>query len=161
MFIRRVSLPLAATALTACAVDIDIEAERTSLLETDKAWAAAASEGQDVDQIVSFWSDDATVLPPDAPAIKGKAAIRQFVAESMEIPGFSISWEPSEVVVSPSGDFGYTMGENAFTVPGPDGSLLTMRGRYLTVWRKAPDGSWECVMDIWNSGPEAQSMEAP
>ena len=153
MFLRHLSPLLAATAIAACTVEIDIGAEQASLRETDMEWAAVASEGEDVDRIISYWSDDATVFPPDAPVVKGKAALREFVFRSLEIPGFSVSWQPTEVVVSPSGDFGYTTGENAFTFPDADGNLVTQRGRYVTVWRKTADGRWECVIDIWNAGP--------
>lgn len=148
-------------AIAGCTAEVDIEAARASLLQTDQQWAAAASEGIDVDQIVSFWSDDATIFPPEVPAIRGKDAIRQFVAGSMEIPGFSVSWEPSEVVIAPSGDFGYTTGANAFTVPDADGNLITTHNRYVTVWKKEADGSWKCVMDIWNAEPSGDTSENP
>lgn len=30
---------------------------------------------------------------------------------------------------------------------------LHSRGRYITVWRKEPDGQWRCSFDISNEGP--------
>jgi ketosteroid isomerase-like protein len=30
---------------------------------------------------------------------------------------------------------------------------VTMEGRYITVWRKEPDGRWRCSVDISNEGP--------
>jgi ketosteroid isomerase-like protein len=29
----------------------------------------------------------------------------------------------------------------------------TASGKAATVWRKGADGSWKCVVDIWNDGP--------
>lgn len=157
MTVFRYSLPpLALAVMAACAAEIDLDAEQAALLQADQEWAAAASAGADIDRIVSYWADDATIYPANAPAVKGKDAIRQFVTESMEIPGFSISWQPTEVVVGPSGELGYTTGENAFTVPDADGNLITTRGRYVTIWRKEADGSWKCVVDIWNAGAPEQ-----
>lgn len=138
-----------------CASGTSSESDRSALLRTDQEWAAVALQGKDIDKIVSYWADDASVFPADAPVVKGKAAIRQFVEDSLKIPGFSITWRPVEVFVSPSGDFGYTTGENQITVPSPDGSVLTVRGRGVAVWRKEPDGTWKCVIDIWNSGPKS------
>jgi ketosteroid isomerase-like protein len=138
-----------------CASGTSSDSDRASLLRTDQEWAAVASEGKDIDKIVSYWADDATVFPADAPVVKGKAAIRQFVEDSLRIPGFSITWRPDQVVVSPSGDFGYTTGENQITVPSSDGGVMTIRGRGVAVWRKEPDGTWKCVIDIWNSGPKS------
>jgi ketosteroid isomerase-like protein len=33
----------------------------------------------------------------------------------------------------------------------PSGKPINDRGKYLAVWKKQPDGTWKCVMDIWNS----------
>jgi ketosteroid isomerase-like protein len=126
--------------------------EKARLLERDREWAAGAAEGRDVEEILSFWTDDAKVYPPGAPVVEGKPAIREFVTGSLSIPGFRISWEPEEVVVAPSGDMGYTTGRNQLTMPDASGNLKTETGRYVTVWRREPDGTWRCVIDIWNGG---------
>lgn len=126
---------------------------KDALLATDLAWSAAASEGKDVEKVVSYWSDDAVVVPPGMPPIVGKDAIRAFVAHSFATPGFSISWTPVDVVVSDDGTMGYSTAHNTMTMPGPDGTPVTSHGRALAVWRRAPDGRWECVYDIWNAAP--------
>ncbi len=128
--------------------------EKAILLKTDQEWAASASQGIDVERIISFWSDDAKIYPPRSPVVEGKQAIREFVIGSLKMPGFSVMWEPVEVVVAPGGDMGYTTGRNRFTIPDGSGNLLTMRGRYVTVWRRETSGTWKCVIDIWNSEPE-------
>lgn len=126
-----------------------------ALRAIDEQWAAAAREGKDADKIVSFWSDDAKVYPPGAPVVEGRQAIHAFVAGSLATEGFSISWEPSEAIVDAGGTMGYTTGRNRFTFPDAAGNIATAEGRYLTVWRKNGDGAWKCVIDIWNSPPEA------
>lgn len=127
--------------------------ELAALLERDREWAALASEGRDVERIVSFWTDDAKLFPPGAPVVAGKQAIREFVTGSLSIPGFHITWETVEGFVGPGGDVGYTIGWNQITMPDADGNLRTERGRALAVWRREPDGVWRCVIDIWNTGP--------
>jgi len=126
--------------------------EEAALLERDREWAALASEGKDVERMLSFWTDAAKVFPPGLPVVEGKQAIREFVTGSLSMPGFSITWEPEEVVVAPSGDMGYTTGRNHLTMPDAAGNLQTEHGRYVTVWRRETDGTWRCVIDIWNSG---------
>ncbi len=137
--------------VTACAPTIDLEAERAALRETDEAWAAAASAGTDVELMASYWSDDATVYPNDAPMAQGTDAILAFVRSSLEIPGFSVNWQPQEVVVAESGDLGWTSGTNEFTVPNPEGGTMTIRGHYVAVWQKDADGNWKCVVDMFNT----------
>src|SRR5690349_8033800 len=38
---------------------VDVASETSRLLERDRAWAAAASAGKDVDGVLAFWTDDA------------------------------------------------------------------------------------------------------
>ena len=131
-------------------------AAREALLKVDREWAAAAAT-RDVDRIVSYWTDDAAIYSPGEAPVAGMAAIRAYVADSMKNPAFSISWVPAEAEVAKSGDLGYTMGTNRFTIPGAGGSSTTVEGRYVTVWRKTKDG-WRCVVDFWHpAAPEATS----
>ena len=127
--------------------------EKDALAQRDRDWAAVATQGRDIDRILSFWSEDATIFPPSTPAVHGKSAIRDYIHKSLAIPGFQISWHPTSAAISADGTFGYTVGENAVIVPGPDGKLITIAGRYATVWRRDQGGDWKCVVDIWNSGP--------
>jgi ketosteroid isomerase-like protein len=136
-----------------CATVSNVERDKEALLRVDREWAAAAAEGKDVERIVSFWSDDATVFPAGAPVVHGKPAIRAFVQESLATPGFHISWRSDEASVNADGTLGYTIGTNALTVPGPDGKLITIAGRGVAIWRRLRGGEWKCVIDIWNSGP--------
>ena len=136
----------------------DLEKERFAILEIDKRWAAAAKEGRDIDFIVSFWADDATVFPPGMPAMVGKEAIRQFVQQSFAMPGFSIQWETSQVVVSSDGSMAYGTGTNQTTFNDPEGKKIKVSGKAVTVWRKDPSGVWKCVIDMWNEDPETGSQ---
>jgi ketosteroid isomerase-like protein len=106
-----------------------------------------------VEGIVSYWSDDAIVIPQGQPVIQGKAAIRAFVTASLRIPGFRIHWVSEKPTFSPDGRLAYMQGTNAMTVPGANGELVTIAGRGITIWRLEPDGQWRCVVDTWNDPP--------
>jgi ketosteroid isomerase-like protein len=135
----------------------DATAEAPKLLARDAEWAQAAADGKDVEKIVSYWSDDAVVIPQGQPVAVGKAAIRDFVTDSLRIPGFRIHWVSDQVTFSPDGKLAYMLGTSETTVPGPTGALMTLPGRSVTVWRLEPDGRWQCVLDIWNDPPTAVS----
>jgi ketosteroid isomerase-like protein len=130
---------------------MDLAAERFRLLLRDAEWAAAAFEGRDVDLILSFWTDDAVVLAPNLPPVVGKAALRQYVEGSMQIPGFRITWESKDVTISPDGQLAYMFSRNAVTMNAPDGAPTTTEGRAVTIWRREADGEWRCAVDIWNA----------
>jgi ketosteroid isomerase-like protein len=136
------------------AASADVQAERAALFRQDKAWAQAAA-AKDVDKVVSYWADRAHVFPPGQPAVVGKDALRRYVSEAFAAPGFSISWETSDFVVSDSGDVAYGVASNVVTIQDAQGKLVTEHGRAITVWRKGPDGIWKCVVDMWNAAPAA------
>jgi ketosteroid isomerase-like protein len=127
--------------------------EAEELLERDAEWAALASEGKDVERILSFWTDDAIVMAPGMPPFVGKDAVRGYVEGSLQIPGFHITWSSNDVSFSPDGRLAYMFSTNVVTMNGPDGEPVTSEGRAVTIWRREDDGQWRCAVDIWNDGP--------
>ena len=66
------------------------------------------------------------------------------------LPGLEFRWEPEASGMAGSGDLGYTFGTYSRTFTGPDGAENRQAGRYLSVWRRQPDGSWKVVADTGN-----------
>jgi len=128
----------------------DLAAEKERLLRRDADWSRVASEGRDVDRILSYWTDDAVVLPPGLPSVLGKAALRQYVEGMMQIPGFKITWETKDLALSPDGQLAYMFSRNEVTMNAPNGAPVTTSGRAVTIWRRESDGEWRCAVDIWN-----------
>jgi ketosteroid isomerase-like protein len=132
---------------------MNLERERARLLQRDAEWSRLSAESQDVERILSFWTDDALVYPPGMPALRGKPALRSYVEGALSIPGFHITWTSSEATLSPDGQLAYLLSTNAVTLPAPDGQLMTVAGRAVTIWRREADGEWRCTVDIWNGAP--------
>jgi ketosteroid isomerase-like protein len=143
--------------LDACALSVagqtGSRAAAEAIKQADKEWLAAV-HAKDVDRSVSFWADDAVIQPPGQPAVVGAAAIRQYVADAFKQPGFSVTWQSTEPVVSTSGDMAFTLSRNQFTFQDSQGKLITMLGKGVVVWRRQPDGHWKCAVDSWNPEPE-------
>mgnify|MGYP001547296024 CR=1 FL=1 len=57
----------------------DAQTEGAKLLQRDAEWANVASAGRDIDMTVSYWSDDALLVPEGQPVAEGKAAIRAVI----------------------------------------------------------------------------------
>ena len=113
--------------------------------------AREAAEAKDLDRYVSFYDADAVLFWPGAPMVRGRAAIREFMQTFLSMPAFSLSFETAEVHVSRAGDLAYSYGTNRVSLVGPNGERMKDRGKYLTVYRKQPDGTWKVVADIGNS----------
>lgn len=134
---------------------MNLTLEKECLLQRDAEWAQVASEGREVERILSYWTDDAVVMPPGLPSVVGKAALRQYVEGSMQIPGFRITWKSKDVTFSPDGHLAYMFSRNEVTMDAPDSKPTTTEGRAVTIWRREPDGEWRCAVDIWNAEPAA------
>lgn len=121
-------------------------------MELSRAWSDTLAEG-DLDAAIDFWAEDAVMMPPDQPPLRGKAAIRDYVMATADIPGFAISWEPVEAQVSAAGDLAYLIERNKITMLDDNGDPVVQHNKVVTIWRREPDGSWKNVVDMWNADP--------
>jgi len=147
-------LGMAVLGAAGCGRSVDVGEERQRLLEADRQFAQST---KDADLFMSYWAPDATAHLPGGPALRGTDAIRKAFAERVAAPGVSLSWTPERADVSADGELGYTVGAYEMTAEG-----ATDRGKYLTIWRKQPEGTWKILEDIGNSSlPPAASAPAP
>jgi len=121
-------------------------------MQTSRDWARLVAAGN-LEGALAYWTDDAIVLPPDLPALVGRAAIRAYVQQTASLHGFSITWEPEHAALSDAGDMGYLVERNKVTFTDSAGALQTQHGKAVTIWRKQADGTWKCVVDTWNGTP--------
>ncbi|HEX6046144.1 MAG TPA: DUF4440 domain-containing protein [Pyrinomonadaceae bacterium] len=125
-------------------------ADEATLKNLDAEWSKAAG-AKDVDKTVSYYADDAIVLPPNSPALTSKEAIREMWKGMLSAPGFSGGWKATKVEVARSGDLGYLTGTYEITQNDAAGKPMTDKGKLLEVWKKQADGSWKCVADMFSS----------
>ena len=114
-------------------------------------WMAAYNAGN-ADRIIALYADDAVVMPPDAPAAKGHAAIRDFITKDMattKAAGVTLKDMSSET--GTSGDLGWHAGR--FAVVTPDGTTVAT-GKYAEIWQRTK-GTWRIIQDIWNNDAPA------
>src|SRR5262245_34929531 len=128
----------------------DTKAIEKSLRDLDAQWSAAAG-AKDVEKTVSFYSEDAIVMPPNASADTTKEAIRKGWKDLLASPGLTISWRTTKVEVAKSGDLACLSGTYELTMNDPSGKPINDHGKYVEVWEKQADGKWKCGTDIWNS----------
>jgi ketosteroid isomerase-like protein len=146
----------AATALlllAGCAPAVDVERERTALMDTDRQWSQVTN---DPDKFVSFYAPDASIYPSGMPIVKGQTAIRDLFGQLMAAPGFALQVSATNTQVAAAGDIGYVTGTYRLELAG-----TVENGKYVTVWRKQPDGAWRVVEDIFNADAPPPVAAAP
>ena len=131
-----------------------------ALRDLDAQWSAAAG-AKDLDKTVSYYAEDAIVMPPNAAIATTKEAIRGAWKEMLTSPGAAISWTATKVEVAKSGDLAYVSGTYEETMTDASGKPVKDRGKYVEIFKKQADGTWKVVADIWNSDLPASAPAAP
>ena len=72
-----------------------------ALRDADAQWSVAAG-AKDLDKTVSFYSDDAIVMAPNAPSATTKEAIRNVWKDVLTSPGAAVSWKATKIEVAKS-----------------------------------------------------------
>ena len=106
-------------------------------------WAERLNAG-DIDGVAALYSENARLLPPNAPMVQGRDAIGA-AFQSMVDAGLTGSLETIEAMVA--GDLGHRVG--TYVLTAPDGSVFD-HGKYIETWHEI-GGEWQMTADIYNS----------
>lgn len=136
----------------------DTKAIEQALRDLDAQWSAAAG-AKDLDKTVSYYAEDAIVMPPNASAATTREAIRSAWKEMLTTPGAAISWKATKVEVAKSGDLAYVSGTYEETMTDASGKPVNDRGKYVEIFKKQADGTWKVIADIWNSDLSVATAE--
>jgi ketosteroid isomerase-like protein len=143
------ALSLAAMSLAACQAAPPAglsDADKAALRQNDKAITDAANGGNFA-AAISFYQEDAGLLPPNSAVAQGREQIQKWMAGNPPISGFTID----SVDVDGRGDLAYVRGNYALTLTPPGAAAIHDRGKFVEIWRRQADGAWKIKWDIFNS----------
>jgi ketosteroid isomerase-like protein len=110
-----------------------------------KAFEPAFHRG-DVDTISRMYTEDAALLIPEAPIVRGREAIAEVWKSIIGSGESTLRVNTGEV--QESGDWAYELG--GFLESAPDGKVLNA-GKYIVIWKLQSTGEWQIHRDIFNS----------
>lgn len=99
----------------------------------------------------AWFADDGVALGNGVAPLIGKVAIAKSATWSPKV--YQLTWDPKEALMGPSGDMGYTWGHYEGSSKDVNGNPVKTSGRYMTIWRKQPDGRWKVVLDAGSTEP--------
>ncbi len=100
-----------------------------------------------------WFAEDGVALGNGAAPLIGRVAIAKSANWSPK--AYQLTWTPTDAVMGPSGDMGYTWGHFEGHSKDANGNPVTTTGRYMTIWRKGADGQWKVVLDAGANEPAA------
>jgi uncharacterized protein (TIGR02246 family) len=118
---------------------------------------------KDLEKWVNHYAEDGSMLLPNSPPVTGRDNIRAAIKGRLNDPNWSLVWRPEKIEASER--LAYVRGTYMITrtdrkTQGP----VSDQGKYMTVYRKEPDGAWKVIEDMSNSdmpSPRAPHDEHP
>src|SRR6202050_5128696 len=123
-----------------------VPADEATIRAGTTLWTDAYNAGE-VDKIVALYTEDAVVMPSNASALTGPAAIKDFLTKDIaaaKAEGLTAKDGVGDVGIS--GDLAWHAGTSSVI----DAAGKTVEtGKYIEVWRRI-NGKWLIIRDIWS-----------
>jgi ketosteroid isomerase-like protein len=100
-----------------------------------------------------WFAEDGVALGNGEQPLIGRVAIMK--SANWTAKSYQLTWTPTDATMGPSGDIGYTWGHFEGQSKDANGNPVSVSGRYITIWRKQPDGNWKVVLDAGANEPAA------
>ncbi len=113
--------------------------------------SSSTRSGSAASAIPSYFAEDGSFHVAGYPKASGREAIQK-LAQVLYETQTSVSWTTTEVVVSEAADVAYSVGTWEVINKDAKGKSTKTIGKFLTVWKKQPDGSWKAQVD--SNGPD-------
>lgn len=125
------------------------------LMDLDREFDLATADNG-IEGWVSYFAPDGKMFPAGMNVVQGRDEIRAVMGPALDDPNYSLRWQPVFAEVSSSGDLGYTHGTYVASGVDADGNPVQSYGKYVSIWRKQPDGTWKIVVDLGTPSPAPQ-----
>jgi len=107
--------------------------------------------------VAMYYTEDATILTSNMPAVKGRAAIQGMFESFPRLSEF----KPDIVDLDGRGDLAYVRGNYTLTMTPPGAPPVTDTGKYVEVWKKGADGAWKASYDSFTSDLPVPGLMIP
>ncbi|MBL7745009.1 MAG: hypothetical protein JNN00_16160 [Chitinophagaceae bacterium] len=121
------------------------EAVKQSMMKADIAFSGLSKQKGMKAAFLQYIDTAGVLLRPGHYPIIGKDA-REYLQKTND-SSFTLTWEPSAAEAGAAGDLGFTYG--IYTLTTTD---TVIKGTYVSIWKKQPDGDWRFLLDTGNPG---------
>lgn len=128
----------------------DVDKVKAKIEEMNKVYTKAMIDN-DVEKMLSMYTEDIISMPSYQPTIKGIAKVRE-LSEMQAKSG----WKTTEFVLSITdiivqGNLAIEIGNYNMKMSGPDVPEWADYGKYITIWEEQKDGSMKIKVETWNT----------
>ncbi|MBK7500322.1 MAG: DUF4440 domain-containing protein [Ignavibacteriales bacterium] len=128
----------------------DVDKVKAKIEEMNKVYTKAMIDN-DVEKMLSMYTEDIISMPSYQPTIKGIAKVRE-LSEMQAKSG----WKTTEFILSITdiivqGNLAIEIGNYNMKMSGPDVPEWADYGKYITIWEEQKDGSMKIKVETWNT----------
>ena len=110
----------------------------------------------DVDAMLEYYCDDIISMPNFHPMIRGKEKLKLMTEAIFKMNMKFESLESTTLEVKSGGDYVYEVGTYSQSIKMPDvNEPVKQKGKYVTIWKRQPDGQLKIAVEIYNSSEMA------
>ena len=140
------------------ATGLSAEDEAAIRAVLEKSMEIGNAPEKDFEAYVStYYAEDGTIMPPNMPAVAGRAAM---VAFFQTFPPYE-DFETKIVQMEGQDGLAYVRGTYSMNImfPGAEAPVKDS-GKYIEIWKRQADGGWKVYFDIFNSDLPLMAAEA-
>jgi len=125
---------------------LDLKAVHSKIVDRDMFYEKAYNN-KNLDDLVSYYSEDAILMAPNEKKMEGLKEIRKFYGSYTNQDSINYKIKLKVVDVTAAGDLAIGTGLYQFFY---NDTIMVDNGKYLAVFKK--NGKiYKCIRDIWNS----------
>ena len=128
----------------------DVDKVKAKIEEMNKVYTKAMIDN-DVEKMLSMYTEDIISMPSYQPTIKGIAKVKE-LSEMQAKSG----WKTTEFILSITdiivqGNLAIEIGNYNMKMSGPDVPEWADYGKYITIWEEQKNGSMKIKVETWNT----------
>lgn len=107
-----------------------------------------AARQVNTNDLSKIYAEDATMLPPNAPPIKGRSEIRTLFGKQFAGSDATFEFQTHELLVAD--DWPYRWDSYEVSITLENGNPVKQKDKFIEIWKKNTEGEWLIARNIWN-----------
>jgi ketosteroid isomerase-like protein len=104
---------------------------------------------QDIEGALSYFAEEAVMLAPGRPGVKGRPAIKELLREIYGLGHLTVTLGRNSM--AHLGDLAVEIGDYSMQSTRRDRSRQEESGKYVTAWRRQINGEFMITVTVWSS----------
>ena len=128
----------------------DVDKVKAKIEEMNKVYTKAMIDN-DIDKMLSMYTNDIISMPSYQPTVKGFAKVKELSEMQAKSGWKTTQFDLSITDIIVQGNLAIEIGNYNMKMTGPDVPEWADYGKYITIWEEQKDGSMKIKVETWNT----------